>query len=445
MSKKILYIFIFLTIKIYSQQFTSCNKGLSGWPTGLYNDTVLKKLIVFGNYGYADGLLVNGMATWDGNKFDSLGSGVKTAIIGNVGKLIRYKNKLYAQFSDWNLHSYDYNTNLWSTIPGKFDGFIQDATIFNNELILAGDFQNVGELNVRSIIKYNGVKYDTLPKPKFSFYIRAVEVYKNELYIGGNFDPQPFPIVAKFNGQKWISPSEGLTIEGGHEVTDFEIYNEKLFMFGKWTSINGEYSPSIASWDGQRWNNLGGLKFKSGQSSGGGTLKAFNNKLFVFGHFEMADTINAYTMAVWNDTIWCKATPTLNFTPGIVEIYKGDWYISGPPIFLNDTVNWLGKYIGNNGKLEGTCFDKPKNELPPLEIIDGIYPNPFNASVNFNLSLIFGDQCNLKIINQLGQTVADFQNINSNSKIDLSIFSKGFYLFIFEKNGIKKPYKLLKE
>jgi len=385
------------------------------------------------------------MATWDGNKFDSLGSGDKYPFGGHKEPIIRYKNKLFVQFDDFYLHAYDYNTGKWQKIPGKFDDFIRDATVFNDELIIVGDFQHVDNIHVRSIVKFNGTNYDTLPKPLFASWLSCVQVFKNELYIGGNFDPFPFQAIAKYNGVKWISASPNLTINA-LEAWDFEIYNDKLFVCGKWSQINGENMPSIASWDGKTWNKLGqGLTFEGGMSGAPTSLKVFNNKLYVFGGFDYADTVKVKNMAVWNDTIWCKTTPTLNFMPTCIESYKGKWYMGGHQKFLNDTVNYLGVYVANNGKLEGNCFDKPITEIAPEEIAGGLFPNPCSGSVTFNVSNIFGEYCNLKIANQLGQIISDLSNIRSNSKFDLSNFSKGIYLFIFEGNSNRQTYKVLKE
>jgi hypothetical protein len=305
-----------------AQEFVGCKGGLSYYPQGLYNDTVSKKLIVFGNYEFADGISVKGMACWDGENFDSLGTGNKYSFEGKRELIIRYKNKLYAQFNDYYLHSYDFVSNKWQQVLGKFDGNIWDATIFNDELIFVGDFKNVGSFKVRNIIKFDGTNYDTLPKPLFSFIIMSVEVFKNELYIGGNFDLEPFAGIAKFDGWKWDSVGNGVRGGGPPVVTSLQVYNNKLFAAGMWININNLPNPSCAAWDGEKWLNLGGLIYEGGQPAVINELKVYKNKLFVFGGFDYADTLPVHNIAIWNDTNWCGTKIEINFAPRIIENYK---------------------------------------------------------------------------------------------------------------------------
>jgi hypothetical protein len=452
-------IFLLVVGLIKSQNFIGCGLGLDTQPTGLYSDTILKKLVVFGNYSFAGGKPIRGMATWDGHDFDSLGSGNNRAVGNKREMTISYKNKLYAQFIDGYLHAYNYDTKQWQKISELFDGEIIDATILNDELYLVGDFKQVGAISVRNIIKFNGSDFDTLPKPLFSFYINAVHAFKNEIYIGGTFDALPFQGVAKFNGAEWVSASPNLILDGGPEITDFETYNGKLFMCGKWTHINGEYNPSCASWDGEKWNNLGGLTFNGGITGALSLLKVYKNKLYVIGGFEYADSVKTLGMAVWNDTIWCGVKPQVNF--GIqnmpVENYNDQWYFVGGQTMYGDTldytlnspvdtVNYLGVYVGNHGKLERDCYEKTITPPPPVpELPQGLYPNPANQLVNFNLSADLGSTCNLKVFNELGQLIFDFANVNSNSKLNTSALASGIYFFMFKSDSNRKTFKVVIE
>lgn len=454
MLKKIVYLFIFFALSTSAQKnFIGCNKGLDGYVYGLYNDTVLNKLIVTGNFNYADGRLLRGIATWDGKNFDSLGNSIEKR---SSSFIVRYKHKLYFQLGDSRLHCYDYITNQWQQIQGKFDGPIWDAAILNDELYLVGDFDSVATFKVRNIIKFNGSTYDTIAKrPLFSFNFFSVAAYKGEIYAGGIFDALPFQGLAKFNGTNWVSASPGLTMDGGPEVWDFEIYNGKLFMCGKWTNINGEYNPSCAAWDGEKWYNLGGLTFANGITGAITQLKIYNKKLYVIGGFEYADTIKTHAIAVWNDTTWCgvKMVNNTGLQSKIsIENYKNQWYFRGNDIMSGDTVpvtgpgqgdtiNYLGIYVGNNGKLERNCFDRAPT---PVEEIEGLYPNPTEDLINYSLTSLFGDRCNLRIVSSLGQIVGTYQGIKSKSEIHIDTFPSGVYVFIFYDYSTRRTFKVVK-
>ena len=455
MLKKIIWLFYVVSSQVIAQNFIGCNKGLDNYVWGLYNDSVLNKLVVFGQFDYADGKLVRGMATWDGSNFDSLGAGDKKGLGGHPEMIIRYQNKLYVQFQDYFLHSYDYSTKQWQKIPNKFGGWIWDATILNNELYIVGDFDSVGTIKVKNIIKFNGTNFDTLfIRPAFSYYLTCIAAFKNEIYVGGLFDPLPFQGVAKYDGTGWVSASPNFALTGSAEVRDFEIYNGKLFMCGQWSAIDGKYSPSFSSWDGQLWSNLGGLTFNGGTPAAISLLKVYKNKLYVIGGFDNADSIKTHNIAVWNDTSWCgvKMITNIGLQNVPVENYQNQWYFVGGfimsgdtvPLSANsveDTVNYLGRYLGNNGKLERDCYDRPAKENA---VVNGLFPNPTSDIINFNLANNLGEKCDLKIINNLGQIISDYQGIRSDSKIDIETFASGVYVFLFRNNTNQKTFKVVK-
>jgi hypothetical protein len=457
--RKLTYLFILIGSALHSQKYLqACGKILDGNVQTVYYDSILDKLVLHGAFNYAGGVSAKGMVTWDGVKFDSLGSGDKYATTWTKTFMIRYKNKLYTQFLDKYLYSYDYSTKLWQQIPGQFDANIRDATVHNGELFLVGDFTTVGNISVPyHLVKFNGISYDTIPRPDFTIVVWAVRSFKSELYIAGHFDPGavhlPSPCIAKYNGTSWVTASPGLTIRG-QEAYTLEIYKNKLFMSGVFDTINGDYCPGIAAWDGVKWHNPGGINFYNGLPGYALEMTIANDRLYLAGAFDsVGHKIKTKNMAVWNDSIWCGTPLLLNQMAGITN-YKGSWYFStGPYVYCDtvpqtmpsqwDTLGCFSKLIGNEGRLERDCFPAPPAATP--EMAEGVYPNPFAEIVSFRLKEDFGETCNLKIINQLGQTVEVFQNMSTNADLDLSQYPTGMYLFLFHNGDNRKIYKILKE
>ncbi|MBA2611182.1 MAG: T9SS type A sorting domain-containing protein [Bacteroidetes bacterium] len=452
----ITYLLILLNVNFFAQNVLSCGKGLNGQVYGLYNDTVIKKLIVSGWFTMADGKPYNGLATWDGVKFDSLGKNNPYPNGFRKEPFIQYKNKLYVFGIDKYLYSFNYQTKIWTQIPGKYDNLIRDFTIYNNDLIIVGDFKKVGNTVVKNIIKFNGTNYDTLPKPIFSGFIFTAEVYKNELYIGGNFDQfSPYTGIAKFNGTSWVKVSNNTALTGAsQEVWDLVIYNNKLFITGNWAFTNGIFQPSLATWDGQNWGNIGTMIFNGGIPAANSTFKIYNNKLYVIGGFDSINNIKTANIAVWNDTIWCgvKMINNTGLQIAPIENYNNQWYIAGNQTMIADTVeitasmipdtiNGLGRYIGNNGKLERNCFDKPI-----IKPDFSIYPNPFSDKITINTSTT--DPTTLKkitLINMLGQKVFYLEFYQNNISIDLPQLLDGTYIAeLYLNNQLSFRTKLLK-
>jgi len=459
LTKWIFYIFALIQLEFFPQGcFKPYGTGTDNFINCVYYDSILDKIVLHGSFSYADGKLVKGMATWDGTNFDSLGSGNKFSVPYKPSFMIRYHNKLYTQFDDKYLYSYDYGTKNWQKIPYSIYGEIRDACIYNDKLILAGQFGGVGGVPVKNIVQFNGVSFDTLPKPWFTMLIWAVREYKGELYIGGDFDGNANPPsngIAKFNGTAWVAASPGVDIVGGG-VVSLEKYNGKLFLSGGFNTINGDYSPGIASWDGQKWNNIGGIKFNNGIPGYAVKMRVIDSKLYLNGAFDsVGGKIASRNFAVWNDTAWCGTA--YHFNQAIDPIkYKGKWhvYTPGPWIIYCDTVEQVmesptytiasnfSEFIGNNGKIERDCYKVP----PKIETATGIYPNPFNETINVSLPSDFNfSNSSVSVFDYLGRQVYELKFLKAKQEIDLSFLSSGFYYLKTQGDSGRKVFKILKE
>ena len=468
--KLITYLFILVNVNVFAQKnVIGCNKGLNGYVRGLYNDTVTNKLIVSGWFSQADGTNYNGLATWDGQKFDSLGTGNPTPNGG--GNITRYKNKLYMFCENLYLYVYDYQTKKWTQIPQKFDQVVRDFVVYNDELILVGLFTKVGNTKVRNIIKFNGTSFDTLPQPLFSFEIFCTEVYNNELYIGGIFDQLPFTAIAKYNGTTWVKVSNNTALTGAsQEVRDLIVYNKKLYATGNWAFTNGNFQPSLATWDGQNWGNIGTMIFNGGIPAANTTFKIYNNKLYVIGGFDSINDIKTANIAVWNDTIWCgvKMINNTGLQGNPIENYKNQWYIAGgqtmiadtieiTPTTPQDTINGLAIYIANNGKLERNCFDKQITPETTTEVFlpQGISINGDGINDELIIKLPNTINATLQVFNRWGNQVFKTSETNPNSYTPITLkwngtyknqqLPSGTYFYLIESTNTNNQQKVYKQ
>lgn len=460
MKKLLTYLLFVFCFTIKGQFFTSCGTGLNAIVYGVFNDTILNKLIVSGWFTVADGKPYNGLATWDGQKFDSLGSGGIQPVGTRKEPFKQYKGKLYCQTKDFKLQAYDYQSKNWTIYPQVFNGYILDFVEYKNELIIVGDFTKVGSLKAKRLAKFNGVNFDTLPKSLPSlYYLTSAEVYNGDLYVGGNFAGETtFGGVARFDGTNWFPLGNGLVGGGPPEVSALKVYNGKLYIGGVWFFIDGKFNPSCVAWDGNQFINLGTFIYRGGQPAVISNFRVYKNKLYVFGGLDYIinsktnDTTKTASMAVWNDTIWCKVFPKVTSFLLAMDNYQDDWYLTGNIYMYGDsveynnnskldTINFLGKFVGNNGKLELNCFDVK----PPKPFQIGIYPNPFTNQIKFNLSDEFSEALTLSVYDALGQIVMQFQNVKPNDNINAETLAKGMYLFLFDDGRNRKLFKLLKE
>ncbi len=160
-----------------------------------------------------------------------------------IAKMMNYNNEMYigGEFystSGNNIIKYD-GTNFHSL--GGADYGISDMAIFNNELIVVGNFDEIGGFPIKSIARWNGFQWQSVTSHTFDNYIRNVAVLNNELYIGGWFNEingQPVKHVAKYIGPLSIKENDfDLTISIFPNPSNEKIYvrskkiirNVKLF------------------------------------------------------------------------------------------------------------------------------------------------------------------------------------------------------------------------
>jgi hypothetical protein len=95
-----------------------------------------------------------------------------------------------------------------------------------------------------------------------------------------------------FDGANWLTPPAGPRIN----PAAFAVYQGKLIVGGFAGSVTG---PTIASWDGQQWQTLGG-----GLDGAVRSLIVHEGSLFAGGEFFTADGITVNKIARWDGEHW---------------------------------------------------------------------------------------------------------------------------------------------
>ena len=210
--------------------------------------------------------------------------------------------------------------------------------------------------------------------------------------------------------------------------------------------------------------------------------QAWNTNVYLFDQNQMPTILSTYTVSV--DSINYTVINSTNLKRLFVKYsyYKNDSLNPAITIFKSDTaiiMERLGcnKFMFNYHNLLWTLhedyfvgsFCYSDNTMPITELMGfpcgyiqsednvsvklnefkpqdfKIYPNPTSDKINFNLIKYFGTTCNLKIINGLGQLVANIQSINTNSNLSMAAYLEGVYLFVFYNNQTQKTFKVVKQ
>lgn len=281
------------------------------------------------------------ISKWDGEKWTSVGKGLKQGYRG-VEALVVYKGELYAagDFTIINdstevEHIAKWNGKEWLPVGnGKADcvhPYMTALCVYKDELYAASLFDSIGGIKAKNIARWNGVKWDSVGNG-VNYTIIALAVFKDELYAGGICNEEDGPSV-KWNGTKWnYLSNEKINFT---EVQSYTTYQSNLLVggtFGRYiggsagrTGINP--FNHIAKYDGTSYSAFDeGINDDEASIT---SMEVYNNELFVGGKFDFPSGKKANNIIKWNGKNWqTVATDTSGYVSCFVT-YKGDFYAGG--------------------------------------------------------------------------------------------------------------------
>jgi len=330
----------FLTDNCTAQGWTNIGSGMNRSVTAL---TVFNnELIAAGWFTTADGVSANRIAKWNGTNWVPLGSGMDSS----VQQVVVFNNELIAgglflhaggvsanRIAKWN------GTN-WAPLGSGMDSNVYVLGIYNGELIAGGNFVTAGGVSANRMAKWNGTSWAPLGSgisadPSFQTGVYSLTIFNNELVVSGEFTMAggvPVTHIAKWNGTSWSAFTTGVCFHVsyigvynnefigsyvlgyymakwtgtnwsplGNEITgqikDFATYNNELIASGAFSYYGIDTIKHIAKWNGTSWSPLG-----RGLSNYSYALTVYNNDLIVGGDFTTAGGVNANRIAKWRPT-----------------------------------------------------------------------------------------------------------------------------------------------
>lgn len=212
---------------------------------------------------------------------------------------------------------------------------------------------------------YNGANWTV--KDTIDNLVRAMTIYNNELYMGGDFikiNSQPMEYLAKWNGTNWINIG---TSGGG--ILNLRVINNELYAVGTFTQIGGVNANSIAKWNGSNWVsfNLPGPKFV-GNPIYVTDCAVYNGELYAAGNFELANGPN--DISVLKAGVWQRVGNNGDSLRGSfsgiqkMEIYNNELYIAGLILHWEGNVgNGIQRWNGSYWKPVGTGVQGVNNSI----------------------------------------------------------------------------------
>lgn len=280
----------------FTQAGSNGGAYLSLWRNGNWqaegnpNDTVRSIIevddvpFVGGDFTQLGGNSTNGFAQLFNGNWQPLGSAIDN---GTVTALQIYDNGIAVggTFQSVNGQTFNHiglwNINGWQPLGAGLNGPVRAMASLNDELYVAGDFTQAGNLTVEGFAKWNGAQWVAIPGATFGANggtVQSLEVWFGRLYAGGCFDSidnKEAHNIALFDGLQWFPLGDGTSgcVYAMEGLPD-------LYVGGDFTEAGGEPRQRLAKWTGSAWGDAGG-NFDGPIYD----LDGSNSQLFVAGSF----------------------------------------------------------------------------------------------------------------------------------------------------------------
>ncbi|TAK53311.1 MAG: hypothetical protein EPO24_14540 [Bacteroidetes bacterium] len=325
------------------------------------------ELYAGGSFSIAGSAGVNNIARWNGTTWNTVGGGISSPVyslrkyferifIGGENTVTAWDNKnfstivgslpgvneaLYTMI-DTNGQLYGggrfaklgnafnnigvFTGSSWSGLGTGMNGPIYAVSYFHNNFIAAGKFDLASNAPVYNIAKRTD-KWESVGNG-LPATIYSLAVYGDELYAGGSFQDTALNMsyLTKWNSsvERWLPVAgAGITSYDSIRIFSMLVFNDELYVAGRFNSMNGVNANNIAKWDGTSWQAVG-----SGFDGVVRFLFNFNNTLYASGKFSTSGSVGVNNIARWDGSNWVALGSGITGADAIVYSMGkyGDWY-----------------------------------------------------------------------------------------------------------------------
>ena len=440
---KINFLFIFLTAPLLwrggggkvSAQGTWQKAGLDFKYTArdICVDTTNNITYLIGYFGMSNGGDSMFVYKHQNNKWDTLGFFDADARCG-----ILFNNELYIGGNFQNINGViargvaKWNGTSFEPIGYGFNGTVSHFEIINNELYAMGYFTLADNLPVNYIAKWNGTNWVhvyNLPKIGTSMSVLCAIMYKNELYVGGNFQNDTIRGIIRYSNGNWHKVAEGLHGSWAESASKLVVYKNELYVAGAFNKQGGSAGTGIQKWDGIKWHDVGGgVDLVGFDTEDVYDMKIHNNDLWVCGRFDAVAGLPTPTIAKWTGEEWCNYPGTFTNFVRTFDFIDDTLYIVGTYSVtennVTDSLYYFAKYTGNLAGDTCAVISTSVKEQTPNGNLFSVFPNPNNGIFTLKSE---SHQATVSITNILGETVCETKVAGNEMQIDISGYAKGLY------------------
>jgi len=384
--------------------------GLNGAAHTLvaFDDGGGAALYAGGDFTTADGITVNRVARWDGDRWSPLGAGIgdgavfSLAVFDDGSGAALYAAGNFTAAGGVAVNSIaKWDGRTWSPLGTGVDGAVRALAVFDDgggpALYAGGEFTAVGGAAANYIAKWDGNEWSPLGSGTDAP-VRALLVFDDgggpALHAGGSFSTAgglSANCIAKWDGNTW--GPVGIGIWGTvHAMAVFDDGGgPALYVGGSLSTADGAVS-NIARLGGAGWSPLG-----AGTNGTVRALAVFDDgagpALYAGGDITTAGGVAANRIAKWNGVAWSPLDEGINgaidalavFDDGSgAALYAGGLFSIAGDVAARRIARWNGGGWSRVGRANGT-FGGRYPHVDVLTVFDDGGGPALYAAGDFNI------------------------------------------------------------
>ncbi|MBL7778617.1 MAG: T9SS type A sorting domain-containing protein [Chitinophagales bacterium] len=217
-------------------------------------------LIAYGHFDTINNIAAHSIARWDGSAWSAFDT---TKFTQGIVAVQEYQGQLYIGGNFCNLNCSlnrlaRWNGNGWlpvgNGIPGSLG--VSCFAIYNGDLYVAGGFKEAYNAPGNSVARWNGSQWKDAGAGMTSLnaVVYDLQVYDGHLYACGQFyemGDASIKGIAKWNGLEWCGLGQQTTPSFHNFIIHcMQVYNNELYIGGPFKTIDGDTVNYVAKWVG---------------------------------------------------------------------------------------------------------------------------------------------------------------------------------------------------
>lgn len=292
-------------------------------------------------------------------------------------------------------------TKMLDSVPGFFQVTALVKDTISNVLYFGGRINTANEKMCYGVAKYDGNTFDSLQSGVNGFggVVKSLEMFQNKLYVFGSFSTTGkynCQFIGRWNGVSWDS----VNFKPNQPIWWSDVYNNELYVSGWFDTIAGQPIKHVAKFDGTNWHDLS-FPYADRVEA----IKNYKGKLYAASYTGLW----VYSNNTWSHLADCKgdmyrAVFGMTEIDGLLYIYgrfNSLGEVSSKGIVAFDGVKWYGfgqgmsysgyEVIRNVQKINDKIYITGN-----FENIEGIGSSTINPNQNTNFAVLENNQWCIK-------------------------------------------------